>query len=349
MRLRLVDVQTSDLPQSIGICAGDVPNLARLTNKCQRRLVFARESGNLGWFGSWSTMAFNVSQSSPWITTPRGVARLESMLVCKRPVKIQNDQYEYLDFGIGMQPSECPSTCNYLEGYQRNNAVTFLDVVPPQKVIRLYPTDPLDQDKRVLIGGKDDNSNTITSLDNGLMVQGTFVTLALPFVDTEMPFSEILGIQKDVTAGVVRFYEVDLNTGEQRLILSMDGGEQVANYRRYYINGLPRNCCNVPGQTTDTVQILAQAKLELIDVVSPTDYLLLQGGGALEALCYEAQSVRYSQIDGAEAKKQAQEAHMQAIRLLQGQLVDQFGKNRPAIGFMNFERESLQRAGIGMT
>jgi len=48
------------------------------------------------------------------------------------------------------------------------------------------------------------------------------------------------------------------------------------------------------------------AQLDLVPARVDSDYLLLQ---SLDAILAEAQSIRYSEIDGAGAKAQAAEAH----------------------------------------
>lgn len=346
-RLRLLDFRASDAAASVGVCQGDVGSLARLVNKAQRRLVFAREAGDAGWWGSWAEMAFTVSQDAPYITTPRDVARLENIAVCRQPVVIQNQFYEYLDFGIGPQPRPAcprPPCGQYLEAYTRNNAVTFTDLTPPNKKVRVRLTSALDEGKRVMISGLDNNGTIITELDNGVNCSGTFVAPVAPFTDTEMEISKITGIQKDVTLGQVKFYSVDADTGDEVLLHTMEPSEKVASYRRYFLNGLPKNCCD-PQNSSTTVQVTALAKLELIDVVSDTDYLLIQN---LEALAEESASIRYSQIDNTESKKMAQEKHLQAIRLLQGELVHYLGKNRPAVAFKPFGSARLERVAVGM-
>lgn len=344
-RLRLVDVRENLPSSAIGMCSSDLALVAKLTNKAQRRLVYAREAGETGWWGSWSEMAFNVSQSSPSLTLPRDVARLINLTVCKRPVNIQNQFYEYLDFGVGPQPAACSSVCNYLEIFTRNIVPTFVDLTPPNKKVRVYPTDPNDQGKRTFLSGLDNNGNNISGLDNGILCNGAFLTLTAPFSDFPMEISHIGGIQKDPTFGPVKYYEVDMTTGDQTLLLTMEAGEKVASYRRYFINGLPKNCCNPPSGSPDTVQVTAMAKLDLVDVYGDTDYLLIQN---LEALYQEFESIRHSEMDNSEAKQLSAVEHQQAIRHLQAELVHYVGKKNPAIGFMNAERSSLQAVNAGM-
>ena len=107
-RLRLIDFRLSSGPQAVGLCADNIVGCAEYVNSAQRRLVFAKEAGDEGWWGSWAEVAFNgVSRSTPYITTPRNVARVEAIDICDRPVQLNNQFMEYLQFGNGRLPKQC--------------------------------------------------------------------------------------------------------------------------------------------------------------------------------------------------------------------------------------------------
>lgn len=344
-RLRLYDVRLSDLPQSVGLCTGDVPGIANYVNSAQRRLIYAKEAGEEGWWGGWAEMAFtNVSRTNPYITTPRDVARLQAFNVCQRPIVAQNQFYEYLQFGNGRLPkSRC--ACNGPEqAYSRNNAITFIELAAPA-FIAVFMTDAADQDERVLIGCKDVNGNIVTTLDGLNQVQGIYLTLRSPFAATPFIVSQITGIQKDVTVGQVRIVAIDPTTGAQTTILTMEPGETTAWYRRYFLASLPNDCCRLPPATVpQPLTVTAIAKLELIPVVTDTDYLLIQN---LEALKHEAMAYRYSKMDTSEAKKLEADNHILAIRMLVGELRHYLGQDLPAVNFSPFGSARLSRQRIG--
>src|SRR5881394_744954 len=83
----------------LGICVGDIPALSGLVNEATERWLFDPVQPDEGWWGTWFKMIFNVNQTNPYITCPRGVARLILLDVCGKPRKIQNGFYEFLDFG----------------------------------------------------------------------------------------------------------------------------------------------------------------------------------------------------------------------------------------------------------
>jgi hypothetical protein len=303
--------------------------------------------------GSWAEMAFTVSQTNPYITLPRDVARIQKMAVCQRPVNIQNQFYEYLNFGAGPQPSQCTTGCYGSKwdvvAYSRNNAVTFVEMTNAPQFIRIYSADTTGADavKRILVQGIDANNNTLYSLDTGAQVSGIFSTLELPFVDVmqggvQVAFNRITGIQKDVTRAPVQIFQVDPTTGAEILIHIMEPTETVASYRRYYLGPLPLTCCN-PQDTT--VAVTGICKLELVPVVADTDYLLIQN---LEALMEECQANRYDAMDNDSAKAMADKHHKAAIRLLQGELVHYLGKEKPAISFHPFGSTHVSAKGVGM-
>ena len=343
-RLRLYDVLNSRLPTLIGKCPGDVSAISGFVNSAQRRLLMCRETGDEGWYGTFAEMAFNVSHGEPFIVCPREVARLENIDVCGRPIPINNVFFEYLRFGNGRISTQRHNRCAGIQAYSRNDAITPAPLVNPPKIIRIYAGDPADVQagRRVFVGGTDNNGNTIYTQDGFNLVMGSYVALDLPFVDQPMQFNSVLDIQKDATVGPVQIFQVDPVTGAQSLMLKMEPGELVAGYRRYFLSNLPINCCRTPPgnpcqpfppNVSQFVQVTAIAKLELVPVAVDTDYLLFHN---LEAIIEECCSVRYSEMDSAEAKPMAQEKHLQAIRLLQGELTHYLGKLNPAVEFSPF-------------
>jgi hypothetical protein len=345
---RLKDVRRSRIPQSIGACASDQGQLIETVNEALERLVFA--GGEVGWWGSWARMVFNVdSATDPFITAPRNVARIINLDVCQRPSVIQNEFYEFLEAGAGLQPlTNCSGNstqnCNLLETYDRGQFPTFSDLVPPNKRLRFYITDSADIGRRVLVQGKDQNGVTIYSLDGTVQVLGIFLGFTTPFVDTPFDISLLTGLQKDVTIGQVRVFEVDMVTGVQRLILTMEPAEEVSGYRRYFLNGLPKNCCDPTGSGVTTVQVTAMVKLEFIPVVADTDYLIIQN---LAALKEECQAVRFGEMDDSLSAQQAGLRHSKALRLLNGELIHRVGKEHPAINFAPWGTAKLQNQRIG--
>lgn len=343
-RPRLLDYRLSSGPSIVGLCAEDIDVVAAFVNELQSRLLYCREAGDTGWWGGWAEMAFSVTREDPYLTPPRSVARIEQLAICRRPTPIQNQFYEFLDFSIG--PQHLGRHCDqWLQVYERNSAVTFVDLNPVGKTVRVVYTNSADISKRVFLQGFDANDNKIYSQDGLNEVDGIYLTIDTPFVQAPFGISRLTGIQKDITVGPIKFYEVDLTTGDTTLILTMDPSEETAFYRRYYFGGLPRNCCPDPNNPTTHVIVTAIVKLDFIPVKVDTDYLYIQN---LQALIEEGKSYRHSNIDNGEAKQLALAEHTQAIRYLQGQLVHREGKDRPAVIFAPFGSARLNRINAGM-
>lgn len=346
--LRLKDVRESRIPESVGCCQADQAKLIDYVNEAQQRLLF--KGGEVGWWGSWAKVVFNVdSQADPFITLPRNIARLINLDVCRRPVRIQNEFYEFLEAGVGLQPlTNCGGNaqhgCNLLETYDRGTFPTFSDLVPPNKRLRFYITDQADVGRRVLVQGTDQNGTTIYSLDGVDEVTGIYLGFTMPFVDTPFDITTLTGLQKDFTVGQVKVFEVDMTTGTQRLILTMEPGEEVAGYRRYFLNGLPRNCCDPNNPAVTTVQVTAMAKLAFIPVSVDPDYLIIQNLAALKEAC---QSVRFGEMDDSLSAGQKAVHMREAINLLNGELRHHLGKEMPAINFAPWGTAKLFHQRIG--
>lgn len=349
-RLTLAHCAASDIPEIIGACPRDIPAIANAVNRAQDRLIFAKESGDEGWHGSWAEMGFNVLRCDPYIALGRYGARLMEVDVCGKPIQINNQFEEYLRFGNGRQLERAVTGrtwCREARVYARGMSPTYRDMTPGH-VIRIRAIDPLDTsgDKRVLIQGTNTSDHTVSSLDGAIRVQGIYLNVLSPFVDTPFPFNSITGIQKDATSGAIEFWDVDPVTAAERLILVMEGGELVAGYTRYYLKGLPLSCCHVTeicGQAT--VQVTAMVKLNVIPVVVPTDYLIIQ---CMEAIISECQSMRYAKQDLPASKSMSAAAHKDAVRYLNGELTHYYGTQTPAISVLPFGSAKLEHQGIGL-
>jgi hypothetical protein len=346
-RLRLYDIRLGRLPAAIGNCAADLPSVRAAVNTAQRRLLFCKESLDEGWWATWAEIAFNVSRTTPYITLPREVARLEAANICNRPIQINNQFAEYLRFGNGRLPKCFPNLRNTClpQIYTRNNAVTFTDLTNPPQYLSVHFSDPADEGKRVLLQGLDNNNNVIYSQDGLFEVQGVYVTLVPPFITTPNQFNTITGIQKDLTSGPIQIFQANPTTGAQILIHTMQAGEQVASYRRYFFDPVPFACCPVPPVTSpQPVIVTAIAKLELVPVFADPDYTLIQNE---EAIIEEAQSARYDGIDTPTAKQMARAHHANAVRYLNGELSHYLGLDQPAVQFRPYGSARLARQKVG--
>lgn len=345
-RPRLMEFMASDGPGLLGVCATDTAGCAAIVNRVTQRLLYAKEVSDNGWIGSWAEINFSATQEDPYIVMPYDVSRPIAVDVCTMPVPIRNQFFEYAQFGFGRVPksSSTRSNCGPIATYDRGKFPTFSDIVPPDKKVRVYLGDAGDEGKRVLLQSKDANGQIRYSLDGSVQVTGDYLELTAPFVDSPDDVSQVIGIQKDITLGVVSFYELDTVTGDQRLILTMQPGETTASYRRYYLGNLPRNCCNAPDSTSTTVQLTAICQLTYVPVRTTTDWLIIPN---VEAIIQEAQASRYDGIDEGNAKQMAQYHHRNAIRMLNGQVMHDQGEDSTTVSFAPFGSAKLSCARVG--
>ena len=327
--------------KAVGLCNSDIDQGAILANECVQRLLIDPMQPDEGWWSTWSRMNFNVSRDDPYITAPRGVARITAIDVCKRPVQIKNAWFEFSDFGNGLRGG-CGSVCEPTMAFQRGDVggtvVTAFDFKPPNKIIRIYPTNSADVGKHILIQGKDQFGAPVVSTDGVNTFQGEFLTLALPFTENSEELSDLTGIQKDVTNGQVQIFQVDTNTQEQSLLTIMEGGEEVASYHRIYINNLPGACCH-----ERNYQVAAMCKLDYIPAKVTTDYL---GISNLPALIEEAMCIRFEGMDSSSAKQMSAFHHNRALQFLGGELDANVGKQRISVVVPLWGGDRLRRQGI---
>lgn len=346
MRTTVYDIRQSRIPNVIGVAVSDVPRLLTYINEAQRRLL--KSSGDKGWWGSWAKMVFNVDPDDPYITTPRNVARLTDMAVCREPINIQNEFYEFLGYGCGIQrplpdcQSACASSaCNTMQALDRGTVPTPVDLTAGRR-LRIFLTSTADVGKTVFITGTDTNGDALTEIHNAIQVNGKYITLTNPFIDTTYALNTLTGIQKEVTYGPVRIYDLDSSTGDTVLLATLSPGDTTPSYRRYFLAGLPTRCTDCDS-ATNTVQITAMAKIEHVDARNDSDFLTI---GNIDALKAECQAIRLEEMDSQAAQKMAEYKHSVAVRHLNREIIHYLGKEKPAIAFRPFGSDSLSKAGV---
>jgi len=315
--------------EAMGICQAD-PQVTAYCNDSQQRLLMDPMAPEEGWWGSSVTLnlSASVTNGSAYVTTPQEIARMLVLDVCNKPIRIRNGFYEYLQFGTGIRPRTCTGIgCgDTFQAYQRDNVPTLAPLLGTAQTVRIYPTDSRDTGLRVLLQGKDQNSQTVLTTDpgTGLSAPGEYIALKFPFVDSVNQYSSITGIQKDQTYGPIQFFQVDA-TGTESALSAMEPNEGTAWYRRYLISGVPNVnlCCTSPA---NPLTITAQGRLEFIPVQNETDYLTLPN---VPALLEECQSIRYSRMDN--GAQQSMLHHGRALALLNGQMDLYEGKVSTAI------------------
>jgi hypothetical protein len=369
MRVTLSSVQQSMLPQAIGLCAADLPHIAAYVNRAQERLINC--GGETGWIGGWQHVAFPLSVCHPYFTLPPEWSRVINMDVCRFPIRIQNEFYEYLEAGPGLQGCPMPrnandlkelnktpnfgnwrrNQCGALQGFERGmNFPLFRDITPVDQYVKIYITNPLDVGKRVLIGPAwDQNGNPIYTLDGNNQVNGFYLTLQNPSITSSMIVSRIDGIQKDSTYGQVIFKQLDAVSGTEVTLSKFAPWETIPTYRRYYINAVrfqplcPQSPCVAPEGTPlppREVMVNALVKLAYTPALLATDFLII---GCIPALIEECKSIRFMDMDAPGAPQNAEVYHRRAIKMLQDEMRTYLGELQPAVNFAPFGTARLNR------
>jgi hypothetical protein len=182
----------------------------------------------------------------------------------------------------------------------------------------------------------------IYSTDSGVQVKGFFLTLGFPSVTSPFQVTgPIWGVQKDVTYGDVVLSMVDPVTAVVTDISRYEPGETRPQYRRYFLKDVRRYYQLGP---LHKVQIEVLAMRDYYPVAVSTDWLLI---GNIEAMILECQSLRFSEMDVPTASQQSEVAHIEAVRLLRGELDHYEGKEAVAVNVAPFgtARPSHQRIG----
>lgn len=336
MKATLSDARTSRIPFIANLCSDD-SRVADLVNEAQRRLI------RLGkWWGLYQKIKICIDRTG-CVTWPRQVAGLENVAVNNVPVRIRNEWYEFLDASPGLMPKRngnC-SSCSVdycwptLDLYDRGTVPAFGELSPPNKKLRFYPTNSADVGKRILVKGHDQNKIWIRTLDAGAMIDGIYVTLALPFVDTAIELWDFTSIQKPVTADRVLMYELDTVTAGVRQLGDYESDETTPVYRRSLIYNLDKacgKCCD--GTTTKT--ITAMAKLEFVAAVNDNDILMI---GNLDAIKDMVQAI-LKRENNLEAEAVALERA--ALRELNRELDHYLGTDKQSIGLNIWRSPSVR-------
>src|SRR5437899_1533528 len=333
----------SGVGQPVGVCKQDLAENAAIVNLAEEQLMIDPLAPDEGWFGGWAKMVFNVTSTlgSSFFVTPFNIARVIVLDVCKNPIPLRNGCHENLDVAIGLEPNACnPEFCQTttIQAFERDSVSTLADFPPTPQYLRFFPTDNSDLGRRIVPQGNDQNGIPITNLDIDTQTTalGEVIFLQAPFSASINQFSNITGILKEITLGRVKVFTVDPNTGDSVYLTTMEPNETTASYRRYFVNGLPCNCCSTPG---GIVQITAQCKLDWIPVAAPSDYLNIPN---IPALIQEVQSMRYAKMDSASAAALESKHHAKAIALLNGQLDVYQGKINTAIRVPLFGSDKLK-------
>lgn len=340
MRITLQNCCDSGLWQKVGFCNTDITRISADINRSQEILIPL--FGDTGPVGGWVRVVWNVDREDPFISLPPTIARIINLDVCRTPVRVNNEWIEFL-WGSMVRLQDVQSAncgCPTMQAFDRGNFPTAYDIPEgSNSLLRVYTTDARDNGVQIFFAGAKDQNGTFIYEDGQ---NGCYLTYASPFATTSFIVTEFAGVQKTRTYGDIILKAVDATTGEETLLARFTRDEVNPTYRRYLLTGLPTNCCNA--DDPETVQVTALAKLEVMPVVRPTDFLIIQ---SKEALILQAQANRLDGADGLANAAQAENYHNRAVRQLQWELKHWAGPYNPAVVVAPFGTATLARQSVG--
>lgn len=255
----------------------------KFLNRAQSRML---QRGD--WVGSVQVIRMCINNGC--VTLPRQVERVdEAMLNCV-PLSIYNQWWQFVPpvapyCGNGQWWGHGPFSWTWGHMEDRGYYATFRDINPGSKKIRIYPNSPNDVGEEVYVQGMDDN-NQFLSEDPAY--NGIKLTLAMPYVESSVFVSSILGVIKPATEGNLDLYEIDTANGNtRRLLATYEPAEKTVQLRRYRIPCSTTGGCAVCADSESTSNpqtLLALVKIKHLPVSRPTDYLVIENAAAFEEM-----------------------------------------------------------------
>lgn len=295
----LGDLKNSTIPAAIGVAACD-PRFTQLANEVQDQLT---PKGR--WWGS--TKRLRICVTSKCITWPSGVATIDGFNIAGWGVPPRNDWFEFQDNVRTIEAARC--TCGPQQLLDRGFTPQYRDYTG-NAYIRIYPISTDDEDAVVLLQGNDQNGNPIRTSDVDGWFDGEKVTIASPFVESVSLFKQpgLLGVQKPLTKSYLKVFSVDAVTGLETQIATWGPSETAPQYRRSALVHLPKKCdtredkgnvCSLPLVNCQNVVAEAIVRLEPIQLVVDTDWLLIGNVAAMKAGMKAAQKEDKNDYQGA--------------------------------------------------
>jgi hypothetical protein len=274
MKITFGDIK-DDIAEILSTCNTDTRVLAYL-NEAQERLI------NRGKFLG-TVQRYKICVNDNCLTWPRQIETIESFSVCRLPGQIRNEWYEFNEGGYGqIQDDDCLPGVNLID---RGEVCAFDDITSGQtdRKIKVY-SDLVESNCYVILQGYDENGNWIRTVDGGSYIDGEKVVPSQAGVSSTKKFIALTGVQKTVTNGNLRLYEIKSGDGSTVKSLAIyEPDETRPLYRRSIVPGLTNMgaCCDTTDSTCAKKYINVIAKLRHIPVAADGDWLLLRSRAAL--------------------------------------------------------------------
>jgi hypothetical protein len=239
------------------------------------------------WRGTVAPAIFQV-QDNQQITLPRGMqtilgANLQGTgdaFRCQWKMPLTNLWFSWISGGPGIVTNPPYDVAGLTD--QGDGFVLFRDL-PSTGVIKVYNTTS-ETAGTINIRGFSNNGKVYTGtgvvrIEGEDVAMPTTANTSTSTATTWDAGNSLYGVVKPTTNGVIKFYQVAADLTET-LIGSYDPGEQVPNYRRYY----------VPLRWNNNGQVVAICKRKQVNVLVDNDQIV---PGNLNALEMAMQAVNY--------------------------------------------------------
>ena len=250
-------------------------------NRAQEELL------NMGRFVG-TTIKYKICSASGFITWPREIQTIEAMQINGAPATLQNQWYQFLDYGADYRPYYSGGAWgngfrNYRSfgtGIDEREAISFDDVCVCEnaKKLKVYGTATEAAGARILLQFYDGQGNYVRTNDaTEGWVDGEFVAINSTTPQTTVnAVTAWVGVQKPITNGVVRITELDTVTNLERLLAVYAPDETNPSYRRTYLPGF---CWNGGPNPARSITVLGSQRF--IPALNPRDYLCLASKPAI--------------------------------------------------------------------
>lgn len=272
------------------------------------------------------------------IAWPRRVAAVLALNIRGRHTDVANRWYQFMDW----------SNSNYrglYDGWRRHGRrnVTVEDGSMPvfspipcgtPRYVRFYIDSATDAGKTIVLYGKGSNGQVLWGQRaDGTTQEGLVLTLALPYVQTQVPLNTIFRVVKDMTNARVRGYQVD-NNGVHYDLATYEPSETSPDYIH----------TRVPGACGGCGAITALVKLAHVPALYPDDLIGIENIAALRDMVF---SIKKKEAGDLSAAVQLEKS---ALRELNYEMRTRFPDEQFIVNFRPFGNDSLNnyRTAIGM-
>lgn len=301
MPLRFRDIKAAAAKEAL-YCETD-SRLFDIVNEAQETLL------NKGkWKGTILTFNFCVN-SNACVVWPREIEAIEAIAVCKSPVTIRSQWYEFAASGFGL--IDAADNC-FNQLVDRGEVVAFDEVVGSNKKLAVYADRTEGTGKYITLQFYDSNGQWVRSTFNGEVIDGE--KLAIPSAAGQYTYSSAVvkpgglwRVMKDVTLGVIRLYSYDTTNGALKPLAYYQPDEILPSYRSSLIPAVNNGGC-------EQKQVTVRAKVRFIPARTDDDWLMID---SMRAIRLGVRAIK-KELDG-----QFQEAAVfmgMAVNALQEQL-----------------------------